>query len=78
MRLLRRSAVLLTTAALTLGGAVSAAEAAPPASTGPGPRVVEVFPNNDLTVADHTQRTDRRVNLPMPNCTVRPTPTATR
>jgi len=73
VRLLRRSAVLLTTAALTLGGAVSAAEAAPPASSGPGPRVVSVFPNNDLTVADHTQRTDRRVNLPMPNCAVRPT-----
>src|SRR6266849_2221008 len=30
------------------------------------------FPSDQFTVPDHSQNTRRRVNLPLPNCTVRP------
>jgi hypothetical protein len=39
--------------------------------TPPGPSPLTIFPNDSLTVADGTQATGRRVNLPRPDCTVR-------
>lgn len=36
-------------------------------------RVVSLFPTNALTVRDRSQLTGRRVALPLPNCTARPT-----
>jgi len=66
-------------AALTLAAAAALA-ATPASATGPAVRVLNdhshplsaIFPSNRYTVPDFTQNTLRRVSLPKPDCTVRP------
>jgi len=72
VRLLTRTAVLLASATVTVG-LVPAATAAPRALDAPSSRVVSAFPNDASTVPDPAQLTGRRVNLPLPDCQVRPT-----
>jgi len=72
VRLLIRTAVLLASATVTVG-LVPAATAAPRALDAPSSRVVSAFPSDASTVPDPAQLTGRRVNLPLPDCTVRPT-----
>jgi len=72
VRLLTRTAVLLASATVTVG-LVPAATAAPRALDAPSSRVVSAFPSDASTVPDPAQLTGRRVNLPLPDCGVRPT-----
>lgn len=61
--------VIGAVAGAILLGSVAAACDPPP--TG-GPPAPTIFPSDTLTVADSSQATGRRVALPMPDCTARP------
>ena len=61
---MRRFKALLLAASIT-GTGLTACEPAPPSP-------VIITPSDVQTVADSTQVTGRRVNLPLPDCTVRP------
>lgn len=77
MRTATRFAVLLTTVATALAVGGASATAAPPPTLAGVARAVSVFPSNNLTVRDPAQRTGRRVDLPLPDCTTRPTDCST-
>ena len=66
---LRRPLAALLAAPLLVPLAGAPSWAAPPASS---PSAGPVFPSDSLTVKDATQATGRRVALPLPDCTARP------
>ncbi|MEO6880422.1 MAG: hypothetical protein ABI181_05625 [Mycobacteriaceae bacterium] len=70
MRTRARSTVLLAAATLVLGVVgTGTAAAKPPPQPAPG-SVLSIFPSNALTVADRSQATGLRVNLPLGDCAV--------
>jgi hypothetical protein len=55
---------IVALAALLIGTVLAACEPPPPPLT--------ILPDDALTVADANQLTGRRMNLPLPDCTARP------